>query len=147
MKKLLILILVFSLLLVTPIQASAKTLSSQDLSAFIPSVGIESYQLIKSGYCSIHDNYDGSITIEGYTKTYYAVDRIGIIFNLQYFNGSDWVTLRNYPFEALNSYDITKYLAVTVSPGFSYRVLTEHYAIDNGLTETGTSVSGSITVQ
>lgn len=81
MKKLLILILVFSLLLVNPLQSSAKTLSSKDSSAFMPSVGIQSYQFIKSGYSSIHNNYDGSITIEGYTKTYYAVDRIGIIFN------------------------------------------------------------------
>lgn len=145
MKKLATLLCLVALLIMsaTPVWAGENRFSGNSLNP----AGIESYQLIKVGYSSIQDNLDGTITLYGYTRTYYPVDRIGIIFNLQYYNGSNWVTIKTIPFESQNSSDITKTVTMSVSRGYTYRLLTEHYAADGSVYESGTSVTGSIIIK
>jgi len=108
----------------------------------------QAMQSFYTGYSSLSDNLDGTVRIYGYTKAYYAVDKIGINFHLQYYssNGS-WVTLRSYPYANYDSSDITKDIVISVSRGFNYRVLTEHYTLDNGVEESAITITDSIYIK
>ena len=145
MKKLCVLLmLAFILFGATNTFGATQDMQSGTLSIVAPA----SYSTIESGYSSLHDNGDGTVTIYGYTRTYFPVDQVGIAFNLQYYSSSgEWINLRTYTYDAFDSSEINRTLVVPVSRGYSYRLFTEHYAYDNGLRESGVSMTGGVYVQ
>lgn len=143
-KTFLILLLILSAwLLAYPALAADNSATSSQLVVVAP----QSFQTIQSGYSSIQANYDSSVTIYGYTRAYYPVSQIGISFNLQYLSSDgSWVTLRTYTYSNYYSDYISKTIVVPVSSGFFYRVVTEHFTVDNGIRESGTTITQSVYV-
>ncbi|WP_068965079.1 hypothetical protein [Desulfosporosinus sp. BG] len=105
------------------------------------------YQTISGGECKIVNNGDGTISISGSTSTYYAVDKIGLTLNLQYYSGGKWSSLSNYSYSNSDSDYVFGGKILSVSSGYSYRVVAQHTSLDGGVSESGQSYTEAIYVQ
>ncbi|EGW39432.1 hypothetical protein [Desulfosporosinus sp. OT] len=105
------------------------------------------YKTISGGECKIVNNGNGTISISGSTSTYYAVDKIGLTLNLQYYSGGKWSSLNNYSYSNSDSDYVSGGKILSVSSGYSYRVVAQHTSLDGGVSESGQSYSEAIYIQ
>lgn len=139
MKKLLPIFLVLILLL-TPLTALGATQKVFDGIMVQP----DAYQLLAEGSCQLADNGDSTISISGYTSTYYSVSQVGLTLHLQYFSNGNWYTVQTYNYTRYNTSYVSGGQYLAVSPGYYYRVFAEHTAYNGSIYETGYSYTEAV---
>ncbi len=87
-----------------------------------------------------------SVSVQGETLSYTTVDKLTISMNLEIWDGSDWEVFNSWRETEYNARNIELIEYCDVYSGYYYRVTTIHTAINNGVTETKTTISDSIAV-
>jgi len=144
MKKVILMILAILILAMGAVPAFAAA-PQKSVGTISDSIGIRSFNMINDGESRIINNGDGSVTITGWTSTYYAVDSVKVTLNLQKYTSSGWATINSYTFTDYNSDYVSGAKTLAVTPG-EYRVNGVHEAEDGFSDEKGLSYSGSIFV-
>jgi len=133
-KKVLILLMVLALLLgATPAYAAPAV--NQASAALDLGVTPQAMKFIAYGETQFGHNGGGRISIYGEIWGYGVYDILGMYFNLQYWNGSQWVTLKTWNAEGYNRKDYSILIEAKVTTGFSYRVVTEYYIHEGSQSE------------
>lgn len=101
----------------------------------------QAYKYLVTGTCKATVGSNGTVTLSGSTLASQAVDRITVVITLQYWNGSRWVSLQSRGLNAYNTWTVSEFWSVIVSPGYWYRALCEHSLYENGVSEYGTSAT------
>ncbi|SHI27077.1 hypothetical protein [Desulfosporosinus lacus] len=143
MKKLALTFLFVAVMLFgsSPVLASPESSVSNPIDG---GSGIEALQLIQGGYSSIQNAGNNQVSIYGETLTYKVTDIVGVKFHLQYNNNGSWVTLDTVSREGYDTNLFTTMVGYTVSPGYTYRVATEHYAYDGSFKETAWTYTSGV---
>lgn len=143
MKKLALIFLIIAVMMFgsSSVLASPESSKSNSIES---GIGIEALQLIQGGYSSIQNAGNNHVSIYGETLTYKVTDIVGVKFYLQYYNNSSWVTLDTVSRQGYDTNLFTAMVDYTVTPGYTYRVATEHYAYDGSFKETAWTYTSGV---
>lgn len=130
MKKKLLMLFLMTILVFSCVSgiAQAQTLNPINLNSAPTS-------LIMSGTVNLGAN-GNTLTVSGWTDTYYPVDYIGVKLYIQRYENNTWV---NYYYwniaEAYNTDTVSDIHSLNVPGGYWYRAMAKHVATDGGINE------------
>ncbi|NPV43324.1 MAG: hypothetical protein HPY70_05000 [Firmicutes bacterium] len=75
---------------------------------------------------------DGYIEVGGTTETYDVVDNVEIVIELQKREGSSWKTIKTWSEHKSNDYIVSIAKTYKVEKGYYYRIVSCHYAENEG---------------
>lgn len=125
-----------------PAWAAPYTSSSN---ATLDDVGIRSFNMLMDGTSEITAD-TASIAVRCTTSAYYPVDEIGLVINIQRWDGNSWSTIKTISYADYYSDYILKGFNYAVEPGYSYRLYTKHYCSDGMSYESAYSTTNGVYV-
>jgi hypothetical protein len=102
--------------------------------------------LIEEWYSEIRSIGNGQVSLYGWTRCNTTCDSVSVELQLQQWNGSNWLTIGTYVFEAFNTDYNWGVRTVSVATGDHYRVKSYHRAEDGSIYDQTTAVTGGVYV-
>lgn len=102
--------------------------------------------LIEEWYSEIRSIGNGQVSLYGWTRCNTTCDSVSVELQLQQWNGSNWLTIGTYVFEAFNTDYNWGVRTVSVATGDHYRVKSYHRAEDGSIYDQTTAVTQSVYV-
>lgn len=104
-------------------------------------------QYYSLGHSLLALNTATTVYVEGKTKCHQVCNKVTVTSVLQKLVNGSWRYVTERTATAYNTASANVYSTIPVSGGTHYRVVSTHTATKNGVTETGSSVTGSVYVQ
>jgi hypothetical protein len=102
--------------------------------------------LIEEWYSEIRSIGNGQVSLYGWTRCNTTCDSVSVELQLQQWNGSNWLTIGTYVFEAFNTDYNWGVRTVSVATGDHYRVKSYHRAEDGSIYDQTNAVTGGVYV-
>jgi hypothetical protein len=102
--------------------------------------------LIEEWYSEIRSIGNGQVSLYGWTRCNTTCDSVSVELQLQQWNGSNWLTIGTYVFEAFNTDYNWGVRTVSVATGDHYRVKSYHRAEDGSIYDQTNAVTQSVYV-